>query len=92
MDGIARFRGQAALQLQAQIAQLALQFGDFLLLPGDGAVQFFEQIFTETQLDLDFREAQFHVGTHAGASTSIRTPRHSTLWPARIFAVLRLSA
>ncbi len=62
MAGIARFRRQAALQLQTQVAQLALQLGNFLLLPGDSAVEFLEQVFAETQLDLDFRNARFHGG------------------------------
>src|SRR3990167_5000911 len=90
--GTAGLGGLAALQLQPQVAQLPFEFGDSLLLARDGAVQFFEQVFVEAQLDFDFGHARFHDGyACAFASTTTLTPWHSTVCPARIFAVLRLS-
>jgi hypothetical protein len=57
-------RRQAALQLQAQIANQLLEIGNTLLLPGHGAVEFFEQVFVEAQFDFNFGEAGFVHGLH----------------------------
>jgi hypothetical protein len=56
----AGFRRQTALQLQAQLMQLLLQHGDFMLLPGDSTIQFFQQVFAETELDFDFGKTCIH--------------------------------
>mgnify|MGYP003386755637 CR=1 FL=1 len=60
LAGTIAVRGQAALHLQAQIAQLLFEPGDLLLLAGHRAVQLFEQIFVEAQLDFDFGKTCIH--------------------------------
>jgi hypothetical protein len=63
MPRAAVFRRLAALHLQTQFAQLLFEPGNLLLLAGDDSVQFFQQIFTETQLDFDFSKACVHGGS-----------------------------
>ena len=65
MDRTTILRGLAALHLQTQLAQLLFEPGNLLLLASDGAIQLFEQIFAETQLDFDFGEACVHGGSPA---------------------------
>lgn len=45
---------QAALQLQTQIAHELLKVSDALLLLRHGAIELFEQVFVEAQLDFNF--------------------------------------
>jgi hypothetical protein len=60
LPGTIVVRRQTALHLQAQFVQLLFQRGNLLLLTGNRAIQLFQQVFAEAQLDFDFSNARIH--------------------------------
>ena len=57
---VARLAGIRWLHQLVQLADLGLQQVDLLLLPEEGAIEFFQVILAETQLDLELRDSGFH--------------------------------
>ena len=58
VPGRSRVGGQAALQLQAQLAHLLFQPGDLLLLSRHCAIELLEQILVQEEESVDWHETQ----------------------------------
>jgi len=57
---ISWFAGSYRLHQLVQLANLSLQQINLLLLPKDGAIEFFQMIFAESELDFEFGDSGFH--------------------------------